>query len=129
MSDYLGKALLKFMIDKHKSQYADFEGENKNSKLRKKLILKGYNECEQIIEQIPTADVAEVKWIDVNERLPEKNVRVLVYLKENVCDYTRIDTDRRIDNGQWIRWGNNVTHWQPLPEPPSGAKMDGGKEE
>ena len=82
-----------------------------------------------LIQKAPTADVAEVKWIDVNERLPEKNVRVLVYLKENACDYTRIDTDRRIDNGQWIRWGYNVTHWQPLPEPPSGAKMDGGKEE
>lgn len=93
----------------------------------------GYSDCltavEDVLNEAPTADVAEVKWIDVNERLPEKNVRVLVYLKENACDYTRIDTDRRIDNGQWVRWGNNVTHWMLLPKPPNGAKMDGGKEE
>ena len=80
------------------------------------------------IMKLPAADVVEVKWIDVNEWLPQKNVRVLVYLKENACDYTRIDTDRRIYNGQWIRWGNNVTHWMPLPEPPNGAKMDGRRD-
>lgn len=88
-----------------------------------------YSAIYQKVMNMPTADVAEVKWIDVNERSPQKNVRVLVYLKENACDYTRVDTDRRIDDGQWVRWGNNVAHWMPLPEPPSGAKMDGGKEE
>ena len=58
------------------------------------------------------------EWIDVRCGLPKRNVRVLVYLKENACDYTRIDTDRRIDDGQWVRWGNNVTNWMSLPEPP-----------
>ena len=48
------------MLEKWKSQYEGFEGENKNSKLRKKLILKGYNECKTIVEQAPTEDVVKV---------------------------------------------------------------------
>ena len=61
MAKYISKEYLQFMLNKWKSQYEGFEGENKNSKLRKKLILKGYNECQTIVEQAPTADVVEVK--------------------------------------------------------------------
>ncbi|MBQ3124998.1 MAG: hypothetical protein IJC09_06230 [Clostridia bacterium] len=113
MSDYLSKALLKFMIDKHKSQYADFEGENKNSKLRKKLILKGYNEYEQIIEQIPTADVAEVKhgkweseWSIIGNAL---------YFHCSVCG----------ESDPWQHTGRGPASYCPR----CGAKMDGGEEE
>ena len=67
MDKYLSKKYLQRMIDKWKSQYEDFESENKNSKLRKKLILKGYNECETIIEQAPTIDVVEVPEIGVGD--------------------------------------------------------------
>lgn len=66
------------------------------------------------------------EWIDVNERLPERGVRVLVYLKEKVGRYTRIDTDRVIaKNVGWVRWGEDVTHWMPLPEPPRTPKERG----
>ena len=59
------------------------------------------------------------EWIHVNERLPETNERVLVYLKEKVSRYTQIDTDRVIaKKAGWVRWGDEVTHWMPLPEPP-----------
>ena len=65
-------------------------------------------------------------WISVEDRLPEKDVRVLVWLTEGASSYTRIDTDRRTDTElygeRWARWFNNVTHWMPLPEPP---KMKG----
>ena len=30
---------------------------------------------------------------------------------------TNTDTDRLLD-GIWVRWGRDVTHWMPLPEPP-----------
>lgn len=65
-----------------------------------------------------------VTWVSVDERLPEENIRVLVYLNETLYDYTHIDTDR-IKRGSWVRWGKAVTHWMPLPEPP---KMKGGAE-
>ena len=57
------------------------------------------------------------EWINVNERLPEENVRVLVYLDETLYNYTHIDTDR-LKRKTWVRWGKAVTHWQLLPEPP-----------
>lgn len=63
------------------------------------------------------------EWISVEDRLPEKNVRVLVYIKSS-RSYTRFDTDRLDDRG-FVRWFNDVTHWMPLPEPP---KMKGGAE-
>ena len=70
---------------------------------------KGWNDA---VDEMP-------KWIDVNERLPERGVRVLVYLKESVNRYTRVDTDRVIAKKVgWVRWGDEVTHWMSLPEPP-----------
>ena len=82
-----------------------------------------------LIEKTTTADVEEVpKWIDVNERLPDEDTRVLVCIEEIPMAYLKIDTDRMV-KGKWVRWRSFVTHWMPLPEPPSGAKMDGGKEE
>ncbi len=62
-------------------------------------------------------------WISVDERLPEFDERVLVCL-DSKRSYTKIDTDR-IVRGRGVRWGNDITHWQPLPEAP---KMKGGEE-
>ena len=56
------------------------------------------------------------EWISVKDKLPEKNVRVLVYL-ETDRSYTKIDTDR-LDNRGFVRWYKDVTHWMPLPQPP-----------
>lgn len=66
--------------------------------------------------EAPTFNVP--KWISVDEQLPEEDVRVLVWLREEKGEYTRIDTDRRY-NGKWVRWQPRVTHWMPLPEPPT----------
>ena len=57
------------------------------------------------------------EWISVKDRLPEENVRVLVWLDETLYDYTHIDTDR-LKRNAWVRWGKAVTYWMPLPEPP-----------
>ena len=63
------------------------------------------------------------EWISVEDRLPDNNGRVLVYLGNN--HHVKTDTDRYF--GYWARWGENVTHWVPLPEPPSGADIRGEK--
>ena len=57
------------------------------------------------------------EWISVKDRLPNEDVRVLVYLNSD-RNYTKIDTDRRLE-GKWVRWGYDVTHWMCLPEPPT----------
>ena len=61
------------------------------------------------------------EWISVDERLPESDARVLVYMNENRMSYARIDTDRIVKRG-WVRWGDCVTHWMPIPEAPKGDR-------
>lgn len=66
----------------------------------------------------------EGKWISVDERLPEEDTRVLVYLnieKTDATTYTFFDTDRILE-GRWVRWGEYISHWMSLPKPP---KMKG----
>lgn len=56
------------------------------------------------------------EWISVKDRLPEENIRVLVYI-DSEQSYTKLDTDR-ILKGKWVRWGKDVTHWMLLPKLP-----------
>lgn len=75
------------------------------------------------IAQAPDVDVIDrPKWISVEERLPEENVRVLVLLEPDKF-HTKIDTDRLI-NSRWVRWSSYVTHWSPIPE----SLKEGAKE-
>lgn len=59
------------------------------------------------------------KWISVEDMLPENSdTRVLVHIN-STRSYTTLDTDRFSRfSGAWVRWGKEVTHWMPLPEPP-----------
>lgn len=72
-------------------------------------------EVTDIIDNTPTINPYE--WISVEERLPEEDIRVLVWLNTD-RSYTKIDTDRRFE-GKWVRWSTDVTHWMPLPAPPT----------
>lgn len=62
----------------------------------------------------------EPGWIKVSERLPDSEKEVLVWSPRYKNQYlvSRID-------GRWIPFGSGralydtVTHWMPLPEPPS----------
>lgn len=55
------------------------------------------------------------KWIPVSERLPEINERVLVWYRDKIGK-KGIDTDRCWGRlGKWVRFGDGVTHWMPLP--------------
>ena len=60
--------------------------------------------------------------ISVDEQLPEEAIRVLVRLGgiNPPIGFPRMDTDRIID-GRWVRWGDLVTHWMPLPDLPKEA--------
>ena len=64
------------------------------------------------------------KWINVNDKLPNKNEDVLVYHGEfigNLIDvYTYIGNNEWEDDyGYWARTNDEgITHWMPLPEPP-----------
>lgn len=80
-------------------------------------------ECD--CETMPSLGAGE--WVDVKKRLPEDGVGVLVWRNFGLID----DNDQvQWDVGwldydtmpaQWVIRGeviDNITHWQPLPEPP-----------
>lgn len=54
-------------------------------------------------------------WIPVAERLPEMGEQVMVAVKD-----FGIGTDCYGDSPTWENFGDDVTHWQPLPPLPKG---------
>ena len=81
--------------------------------------------AENAIDALPAADVRPVRWIPVEERMPETDKLVLV---------VRSDGDMAVAGWNaalgWLHYWSgfrvrNVTHWMPLPEPPNcGARME-----
>ena len=64
-------------------------------------------------------------WVSVEKRLPDENVRVLVFLPDvDALLPQRMDTDRVV-NGRWVRWYTGVTHWMPLPALPDRRPPEG----
>ena len=67
------------------------------------------------------------RWIPVAERMPERDVQVLGWYKDNPFSQYRHEVVAWNGNG-WVfvyahRYVTNVTHWMPLPEAPE----EGGK--
>lgn len=70
-------------------------------------------------------------WISVKDRLPSEGVDILVWdgnlNLDNICRY-EIAAYRLFANGGHFISGpyslQGITHWMPLPEPPSGIGCD-----
>jgi len=89
-------------------------------------------ECvERAIKEAPTADIAEVKWIPVTERLPRGRREYLCICgfgesEKQYCDVLIFHPEQNAENGYVTgphfsnegMEGMRVTHWMPLPEPP-----------
>ena len=68
-----------------------------------------------------------MKWIKVEDQLPEKYIRVLAYgygigcgclgTDELAIQFCRLDRNGNFEFGEYD-CGLNATHWMPLPEPP-----------
>lgn len=87
------------------------------------------------IAYIQQLEAAQPKWISVDERIPEDNVDVIVYIaskKENVdsviaiTQYTHRMYGYNIEGWcspwQYCFWDREVTHWMPLPSMPEPPK-------
>ena len=80
--------------------------------------------CDQKIEgladdviDIIDNDLTVQEWVSVKDRLPEENTTVIVATDNGVvfqCLYSYDGWDLWDDNDV------NITHWQPMPQPPKG---------
>lgn len=69
------------------------------------------------IDNAPTVNPYE--WISIEDRLPENDEPVLVYKARCNDAYANMET-AYFDYGRWMGVvGENVTHWMPLPAPPT----------
>ena len=61
-------------------------------------------------------------WISVEDRLPERGTRCLIYAAQGKAHYTSIANFNGYFglSGRRAYW--KVTHWMPIPEPPTGDK-------
>lgn len=79
----------------------------------------------ELIESLTAENAAlreKQRWIPVTERLPERDVQVLGWYKDNPFSQYRPEVVAWNGNG-WVfvyahRYVTNVTHWMPLPEAP-----------
>ena len=78
-----------------------------------------------VIERLTAENAAlreKQRWIPVTERLPERDVQVLGWYKDNPFSQYRPEVVAWNGNG-WVfvyahRYVTKVTHWMPLPEAP-----------
>ena len=58
------------------------------------------------------------EWISVEERLPPHQM-VLAWCGDDYEFAMMIGSEMQIYDGkEWVSTGLEITHWQPLPEPP-----------
>lgn len=62
------------------------------------------------------------EWVKCSDRLPEKDIGILIFWNGNVRMAELQNTGSHFDffvSGTFYLDGEDVTHWMPLPEPPN----------
>ena len=70
-----------------------------------------------IADHLIANGVTVQEWVSVEDRLPEENTTVIVATDDGIvfqCLYSYDGWDLWDDNDV------NITHWQPMPQPPKG---------
>lgn len=67
--------------------------------------------------------ISPAPWISVEERLPEKEVPVLVVCSSSYDGGQSVLVAERKWTGHWTLYeGAKITHWMPLPALPNGGR-------
>lgn len=80
-----------------------------------------FDNADYALDYIHQLEAQVLKWISVEDRLPQEGVSVAVYINEGNGAYW-IQT-AYLNGGKWRIPGEyvvdrNITHWVQLPEPP-----------
>ena len=79
---------------------------------------------EAVADYLLDSGVTVQEWVSVDDRLPEPFVSVLVHMPgEEPCPTVRegfISNDGIWQSAMVRREPGEVTHWQPMPQPPKG---------
>ena len=71
---------------------------------------------EYLADYLINNGVTVQEWISVDDRLPDKPMKCLVYTKRGDCGGYEITY---YNQGFYLQY-SNVTHWMPIPQPPKG---------
>ena len=72
---------------------------------------------EKLADHLIANGITVQEWVSVEDRLPEENTTVIVATDNRIvfqCLYSYDGWDLWDDNDV------NITHWQPMPQPPKG---------
>lgn len=72
---------------------------------------------EKLSDHLIANGITVQEWVSVKDRLPEENTTVIVATDDGIvfqCLYSYDGWDLWDDNDV------NITHWQPMPQPPKG---------
>ena len=76
----------------------------------------GFPNTNQVADHLISDGVTVQEWVSVDDMLPDKPMKCLVYTKRGDCGGYEITYYHQ---GFYLQY-SNVTHWMPLPEPPKG---------
>lgn len=121
---------LDYLIEKD-TQFAKMcEGNDDFNRQRKysfEANILAYELCQNVMDYYLVRDIQSMEWISVNDRLPDESCECLGIVdgevtevnyspkcKELICVWSMCDAD-----GFKPLSDDAVTHWMPMPEPPT----------
>lgn len=77
-----------------------------------------------LLAKLDTVEAREPKWIPCSERMPDKDGEYLVWISNDTDNADGIYLELRIYQRYWEGFDESVvTHWMPLPAPPTEPTM------
>lgn len=147
MNEYISKQRVKDLMGcclaDVKAEYKAAKGEFTKSRFA--AYISAIQSMIDVVDSVETADVQHVdRWISCEDRVPDESGKYLCYLATDemeVVEFCREIEDDECNNnypfGVWNTYPSDdggecrewieileVTHWQPLPEPPKDGEQN-----
>lgn len=136
MDEYISKTKFEELMRKKARSNFDLYYADKSKHYHDKAI--GYTTAADEVHDFPSEDVQPVNpWISVDDRLPEIDERVFVYIPRPDNHYNiemAYISKGNDDYPYWVLRDKSqfystrfhyVSHWMPLPEPPKDGDING----